>query len=200
MSFSENPWIKSKIIDDLQIDSTAKAPEGVVLEGEIEEEIKPKPKLVKKQNPVKEIKNTLDVEILEKKPAKILDSTETTVIPEKKTIKAYKTLANLEEFWKFVNSFQWRDKSESTLGMQVIVPDKMNSIKLDSFMQFATPLITAIIVKITPFSKKPELVSKVAWHILARGQEFYNQLMMCPDFCTYLFEGEYMDFEALTKK
>lgn len=201
MSLSENPWVTSKIILDLQNDSTAKAPVGVTLNGDIAEiEELPKPKAPK---------------IIKPKPA-VIPATEITspVLPvetpydeipikpkTKPSAVGYKTIATIQEFWTFVNSLQWRDSSESTLGMQVVVPEKINGIKIDTFLQFATPLITTMIAKITPFAgTKSDIVTKVAWHILARGKEFYDQLSSCPDFCVYLFEGEYMDFEALVTK
>lgn len=197
MSLSENPWVTSKVIADLQKDSTVKAPEGVTLNGDIAEidDSKfafPKPSKSKAKPASVDIpKPMLPVETVTEKAPR----------PPKITLSAHKTITSLDEFWVFVNSLQWRDSSESTIGMQVVVPEKINAIKLDTFLQFATPLISNMVAKITPYAgTKSNLVSKIAWHILARGKDFYTQLLVCPDFCVYLFEGEYMDFEALVTK
>ncbi len=178
MAFQHNTWIRSEVIDAIQNSLPELTPN-------------------KTETPRLPVTTVKPIAVTVEKPVKMVD-----MLP-KPARGAKRTFKDQDDFWKFINDLNWRDQSESTIGMVSIVPTKMAGVQKDSFLQYGEPLVVEIMAKIGPYCPE-KIVRKVSWHILAKGKEFYSAIRNSPDLCAYLLpndesEGDYVDFEALVK-
>ena len=97
-----------------------------------------------------------------------------------------------DEMFKQLSKLHWRDKDELKMTRSALtrLPRKKEELRtlFNTMLNYASELSQIINAKITLPNLTHEEEYDFLFHILAKGEEFYNAVKQDPDMCLYLIE------------